>query len=72
MIGTIRHASGDQLSGVSQVNGAVNELERMTQQNSALVEQSTAAAQALREQATRLTELVGAFRLSGSSVRALR
>jgi len=72
MIGTISHASGDQLAGVSQVNGAVNELERMTQQNSALVEQSTAAAQALREQATRLTELVGAFRLSGSSVRALR
>ncbi len=64
MIETISHSSAEQSNGMSQMNGAVNELEKMTQQNSALVEESTAAAQALREQATRLTELVGAFQLT--------
>jgi len=63
MIGTISQSSAEQSKGMSQINGAVSELEKMTQQNSALVEESTAAAQALRDQATKLTELVGAFRL---------
>ncbi len=64
MIGEISSASAEQSSGISQINSAVNELEQMTQQNSALVEESTAAAQSLKEQATRLTGLVGTFKLA--------
>jgi hypothetical protein len=44
------------------VNTAVTQLDQMTQQNAALVEESAAAAESLREQATRLAELVAAFR----------
>ena len=62
-ISEISRASGEQASGLSAVNGAVSELDQMTQQNAALVEQSAAAAQALREQAQRLSELVAVFRL---------
>jgi methyl-accepting chemotaxis protein len=46
------------------VNVAVNQLDQMTQQNAALVEQSAAAAQSLRDQAGRLTEVVQVFRLA--------
>ena len=53
-----------QSAGIGQVNGAVGELEGMTQHNAALVEQSTAAALSLNEQAERLTALVGRFRLA--------
>ncbi len=64
MISDISNATAEQSSGIGQINAAVNELEQMTQQNSALVEESTAAAQSLKDQATRLTQLVGAFKLS--------
>ena len=63
LIAEISSASGEQASGLAAVNGAVAELDQMTQQNAALVEQSAAAAQALREQAQRLSELVAVFRL---------
>jgi methyl-accepting chemotaxis protein len=61
----ISSASAGQASGVSQVGQAVTQMDRTTQQNAALVEQSTAAAQSLREQATRLAEVVQVFRLRG-------
>ncbi len=63
IIGEISAAAGEQSSGIGQVNGAVTDLDRMTQQNAALVEQSSAAAESLKEQAARLTGLVSAFRL---------
>ena len=63
MIGEITHAATEQSSGLGQVNLAVSELDRMTQQNAALVEQSAAAAESLKEQATRLAGLVATFRL---------
>jgi methyl-accepting chemotaxis protein len=63
IIGEISAAAGEQSQGIGQVNLAVTELDRMTQQNAALVEQSTAAAESLREQAARLSEVVGTFRL---------
>ncbi len=63
MIGDITHASSEQAAGLGEVNNAVSELDRMTQQNAALVEQSAAAAESLKEQAARLAELVSAFRL---------
>lgn len=64
MIGEISAASVEQSNGISQVNHAFNELEQMTRQNSALVEESTSAAHSLKEQAARLTRLVGTFKLA--------
>jgi methyl-accepting chemotaxis protein len=50
------------------VNAAVTQLDQMTQQNAALVEQSAAAAESLREQAQRLAEVVSTFRLQTEPV----
>ena len=49
------------------MNQSVGEIDRMTQQNAALVEQSAAAADSLRDQAARLSQLVAQFRLSDSA-----
>lgn len=57
----------EQSSGLGQVNVSVGELDRMTQQNAALVEQSAAAAESLKEQAARLGALVGTFRLGDTA-----
>jgi len=65
IIGEISAAAGEQSDGIGQVNTAVSHLDQMTQQNAALVEQSTAAAQSMRDQATRLAEVVQVFRLRG-------
>ena len=62
MIQEITTAAGEQSAGIGQVNDAVTGLDRMTQQNAALVEQSAAAAQAMREQAQRLAESVSGLR----------
>jgi methyl-accepting chemotaxis protein len=67
IIGEISAASAEQSEGIGQVNVAVAELDQMTQQNAALVEQSAAAAESLREQAQRLAQVVSTFRLSGAS-----
>jgi methyl-accepting chemotaxis protein len=66
IISEISSAAIEQSKGISEVNTAVVELDQMTQQNAALVEQSAAAAQSLREQAQRLAEVVSAFRLGDS------
>ncbi|WP_161598979.1 methyl-accepting chemotaxis protein [Aidingimonas lacisalsi] len=63
MLGEISHATTEQSDGIGQVNVAVAELDRMTQQNASLAEESTSAAEQLREQADRLAELVGSFKL---------
>jgi methyl-accepting chemotaxis protein len=65
MIGEITAASGEQSRGVGQVNAAVNQLDQMTQQNAALVEESAAAAQSLKDQASRLAQVVQRFRIPG-------
>ena len=67
IIGEITAASGEQSSGIGQVNQAVGDIDRMTQQNAALVEESAAAAQSLREQAARLAQVVSQFRLADDS-----
>ncbi|WP_395704192.1 methyl-accepting chemotaxis protein [Aquabacterium sp.] len=64
IIGEITLASREQSQGLGQVNGAVNQLDQMTQQNAALVEESAAAAESLRDQAGRLAGLVSTFRLT--------
>ena len=66
MIGEISAAAAEQSQGIGQVNGAVTQLDQMTQQNAALVEQSAAAAESLKEQAGRLGEVVGRFELASS------
>ena len=64
LIAQISHASGEQTSGLGQVNDAVTQLDHVTQQNAALVEESAAAAESLKQQAQRLVEVVAAFKLA--------
>ncbi len=66
IIGEITAATSEQSSELSQVNGAVTQLDQMTQQNAALVEQSAAAAQSMTEQAHRLLELIGRLETQGT------
>ena len=63
IIGEISAAATEQSGGIGQVNQSVGEIDRMTQQNAALVEESAAAAESLREQAARLSDVVQQFRL---------
>ena len=68
-IGEISTSAREQTMCLSQVSEAVSQLDQMTQQNAALVEESSAAAQGLRVQAQQLAELVEAFRLpSGNAL----
>ena len=62
IIGEISVAAREQSGGIGQVNTAVSELERMTQQNAALVEQSAAAAMSLKDQSHQLAAVVQIFR----------
>ncbi len=64
IMGEIASASDEQSRGIDQVGLAVAEMDRVTQQNASLVEQSAAAAAALEEQASRLTQSVAVFRIS--------
>lgn len=59
----IAAASDEQSRGILQVSQAITEMDNVTQQNASLVEEASAAAGSLEEQAARLTEAVGAFRL---------
>ncbi len=70
IIHSISTATAEQSTGLGQVNVSVSDLDRMTQQNAALVEQSAAAAESLKEQAVRLGDLVGTFRLETAGPRA--
>jgi methyl-accepting chemotaxis protein len=65
IIGEITAAAGEQSDGIGQVNVAVTQLDQMTQQNAALVEESAAAAESLKDQASRLTEVIKIFRING-------
>ncbi|MDP4302782.1 methyl-accepting chemotaxis protein [Leptothrix discophora] len=64
IVGEISEASVEQGGGISQVGEAVAHMDHATQQNAALVEQSAAAAQSLQQQAQRLVQAVGAFRIA--------
>ncbi|MGC4059400.1 MAG: methyl-accepting chemotaxis protein [Aquabacterium sp.] len=57
-------ATGEQSRGLVEINQSITHLDGMTQQNAALVEQSTAAAESMRTQAQQLLQAVGAFKLS--------
>ncbi|MFM8901638.1 MAG: methyl-accepting chemotaxis protein [Burkholderiales bacterium] len=64
IIGEIRNSAAEQSSGIGQVGQSVSQLDAVTQQNAALVEQSAAAAESLKLEARRLAEAVSSFRLS--------
>lgn len=63
----IAAASDEQSRGIEQVGQAITEMDNVTQQNASLVEEASAAAASLEEQAARLTEAVGTFRLQGAA-----
>ncbi|MCA1907699.1 MAG: methyl-accepting chemotaxis protein, partial [Magnetospirillum sp.] len=61
IVAEIAAASSEQASGIDQVNSAVSQMDEMTQQNAALVEESAAAAHALEDQSRELNRLMGFF-----------
>ncbi|MGE9549886.1 methyl-accepting chemotaxis protein [Erwinia amylovora] len=68
IMGEIASASDEQSRGIDQVGSAVTEMDRVTQQNASLVEESAAAAAALEEQASRLSQAVAVFRVRKENV----
>jgi methyl-accepting chemotaxis protein len=67
IIGEITAASAEQSDGIGQINSSVTQLDQMTQQNAALVEEAAAAAESLKDQAQNLAQTVGMFRLGNDS-----
>jgi methyl-accepting chemotaxis protein len=63
IMGEISMASQEQEAGIAQINHAITEMDTVTQQNAALVEQAAAAAEAQQDQAQQLSQLVGVFKL---------
>ena len=68
----ITHASAEQTSGIEQVNQAIAHMDEATQQNAALVEESAAAAASMQDQAAKLAQAVGVFRLDGAAAAPVR
>jgi len=64
----ISAASGEQSAGIEQINGAVVQMDQVTQQNAALVEETSAAADAMRMQAAKLAEAVAVFKTGDAVV----
>ena len=70
IMSAITEASHEQSTGIGHVNMAITEMDSVTQQNAALVEQAAAAAGSMQEQAGMLAELVSRFKLSGDQQQA--
>ena len=66
----ISSASNEQSDGIEQVNTAITQMDQVTQQNAALVEESAAAAESLQNQAAQLSDVVSVFKIHASSTRA--
>ncbi|MDR6398194.1 methyl-accepting chemotaxis protein [Herbaspirillum seropedicae] len=64
VVAEISAASNEQSDGIEQINHAITQMDQVTQQNAALVEEAAAAAQSLQEQSTRLSATVSVFKLS--------
>jgi methyl-accepting chemotaxis protein len=69
IMGEITSASREQEAGIEQINLAINEMDAVTQQNAALVEEATAAAEALHEQADHLSQVISVFKVDGMTTR---
>ena len=63
----ITSASAEQTSGIEQINQAIVQMDDVTQQNAALVEEAAAASEAMQEQAARLADVVSVFKLAASA-----
>jgi len=72
IIGEISVASAEQRDGIEQISIAISQMDSVTQQNSALVEESAAAAEALEQQASQLNDAVSVFKLQGERDGAAR
>ena len=72
IIGEIAGASQEQTSGIEQINEAMIQMDDVTQQNAALVEEAAAAAQSLRDQAGVLTNVVNVFKLQNQPIQSHR
>jgi methyl-accepting chemotaxis protein len=68
LVGEISVASNEQQEGIEQVNVAITQMDGITQENAALVEQAAAAAASMQEQAEQLARLVGTFKLAHQPV----
>jgi methyl-accepting chemotaxis protein len=64
----ISNASEEQSLGIAQVNDAITQMDQVTQQNAALVEEAAAAAESMQEQSAKLANVVSVFKLDGMSV----
>ncbi|NNG25126.1 methyl-accepting chemotaxis protein [Telluria aromaticivorans] len=67
IVAEISAASAEQSTGIGQVNQAIVQMDGVTQQNAALVEEAAAAAESLQQQAATLVALVGEFKLEGAT-----
>ena len=68
IVADIANASAEQSTGIEEVNKALTQMDEVTQQNSALVEENAATAKTLETQANAMDERVGAFRLDESAM----
>ncbi len=66
IMGEIASASHEQTQGIEQINQAITQMDQVTQQNAALVEEAAVAAGSLQDQAGNLSQLVGVFQLTPS------
>ncbi|MGH8853380.1 MAG: methyl-accepting chemotaxis protein, partial [Telluria sp.] len=67
----IKTASAEQSDGIDQVNQAIGQMDEVTQQNAALVEEAASAAEAMQTQAAKLAQVVSVFKLSAGDTQAL-
>ncbi len=67
IVADIAASAQEQASGLSQVNQAVNQMDQVTQQNAAMVEQSTAASRSLAHEANELGRLMALFKIQASA-----
>ena len=70
MIRDIASAAREQTAGIEQVNTAISQMDEMTQQNAALVEQATAASQSMVDQANDMGQLVSFFNVGHTAAMA--
>ena len=68
----IKVASQEQAEGVDQINRAINDMDRITQENSALVEQNASASQHVAEEAENLQNLLNMFRVDGEETSVIQ
>jgi methyl-accepting chemotaxis protein len=69
---SIVQAAREQSTGLQEINTAIGQLDQMTQQNAAMVEETNAASHTLAQDAEALTDLIGQFKLTGSSATPIR